>query len=248
VRLYVAIALAGLLAARSAGAIDVTACGQTIPAGEVGELRFDLRCLLKGVRLEPQATLLMNGFTLTGGGGNSVGVECLSAGRRQCVIQGPGELREFWAAVNCGGCSVEMRDVVVRANENGVYIPLSGKLIAKNVVVSENAADGIWATGVRGQDIEASRNGGAGVSAMTRLRVRRLEATNNGGPGVRKGNKPGRLVDSVIAGNGTADEGYDIVSIGKLRLVRTTCGTSAKIRFSSQEEYDVVGSFGCADD
>jgi len=31
-------------------------------------------------------------------------------------------------------------------------------------------------------------------------------------------------------------------------LVRTTCGKSAKIRYWSQEEYDIVGSFGCADD
>lgn len=238
--------------ARLATAVDVTECRQVIAAGQVGELKADLVCAAsptwpfsaRGVRLEPGATLRMNGFSVSGDG-TGVGVECTN---RRCTVEGPGEIRGFWAGVNCGGCRVVARDVVVRENVEGIYIPLAGTLVAERVVASDNEQSGIWAQAVRGSDIEASRNGSNGVSANSRLRVRRLDAMANGGPGVDGGYKRTRIVDSVVTDNDTAGDGYDITSIGPVRLIRTSCGKSAKLRYVSQEEYDIVGSFGCTDD
>jgi hypothetical protein len=238
--------------ARIAAAVDVTDCGQVIEPGKVGELKNDLACAASptwpfsacGVRLQPGAKLQLNGFTISGDG-TGAGVECWT---KRCTIEGPGEIRGFWAGVNCAGCRVVARDVVVRENNEGIYIPLAGTLEAKRVVASDNTRSGIWAQAVMGSDIEASRNGLNGVSANGRLRVRRLDATANGRSGVLGGHGRGRLVDSTVTGNDVATGGYDIVSVGTMRLVRTTCGKSATIRYWSQEEYDVVGSFGCADD
>jgi hypothetical protein len=140
------------------------------------------------------------------------------------------------------------RDVVVREKEEGIDIPLAGMLAAERVVATDNAASGIWAQTVRGSDIEAGRNGSNGVSAISRLRIRRLHATANGRSGVLGGSARSRLVDSTVTGNDATTGGYDIVATGSMQLVRTACGKSAKIRYRSQEEYDVVGSFGCAND
>lgn len=246
-----------LLAVRTALAVDVTECGQVIEANQVGLLRNDLQCTAgptwpfsaQGVYLHPGARLKLNGFTI-GGDGTGTGVICGSPGARlrPCTIDGPGEIRGFWAGVNCGGCTVVVRDAAINAHVNGIYIPLAGKLIAKRVVASDNERSGIWADRVRATDVEASRNGDFGVSAFATLRLKRLEATANGAPGVVGGHGRGRIVDSVVTGNDVAGDGYDIVSVGPLRLMRTTCSRSGKLRYHGQDEFEVVGSFGCADD
>lgn len=244
--------LALLAGARLAAAVDVTECGQSVSAGKVGELRNDLVCAAgptwpfsaPGIRLEPGAKLRMNGFTISGDG-TGTGVMCTNG---PCTIEGPGEVRTFWAGVNCGGCRVVARDVAVRENVEGIYVPLSGTLDARRVIASDNLRSGIWAQTVRATDVEASGNGANGVSANDRLRVRRLDATANGGSRVLGGHTRSRLVDSTVTGNDVAGDGYDVVSTGALRLVRSACGKSARIRYWSQEEYDIVGSFGCAND
>ncbi|MGH7895850.1 MAG: hypothetical protein ACREQL_14355 [Candidatus Binatia bacterium] len=91
-RFMVALALVG--AVRAAGAVDVTACGQVIGAGQMGELRQDLACTRSatwpftalGVYLEPGAGIELNGFTIAGDASGS-GVYC--HGARRCTIQGP---------------------------------------------------------------------------------------------------------------------------------------------------------------
>lgn len=246
-----AIAAIGLLlAAGTSGAVDITACGQTIEAGQFGALRQNLTCS-NGVLLSPGATLYLNGFVLRGSGLGS-GVMCQGPGvkRRPCTIAGPGEIRGFWAAVNCGGCRIVARDLTIRANVNGIYAPLSATLEASRLVVVDNVEDGIFAFTVRAADLQASGNGGAGVAALGRLGVRRLEASGNGGAGVRGGSRQARVVDSNVTGNGLAADGYDITSSRNVRLVRTTCGRSAKLRYArdGSDEFEVIGSFGCAGD
>ena len=246
-----------LLAVRAAFAVDVTECGQVIEANQVGQLRNDLQCAAgptwpfsaEGIYLRPGAKLELNGFTIAGDG-TGTGVVCGMPGARfrPCTIEGPGEVREFWAGVNCGGCTVVVRDAAINAHVNGIYIPLAGKLIARRVVANDNERSGIWADRVRATDVEASRNGDFGVGANATLRLERLAATANGAPGVRGGIGRGRIVDSVITGNDTAGEGYDIVSVGDVRLTGTTCGRSGKLRYLSQDEFEIVGSFGCAGD
>ena len=251
-RIRFMVLLALLMGTRTAVAVDVTACGQAVAAGKVGELKGDLSCAAgpawpfaaRGVRLEPGATLRMNGFVVSGDG-TGVGIACTTD---RCTIKGPGEVRGFWAGVNCGGCRVVARDIAVRENVEGLYVPLAGTLNAKRVRANDNARSGIWAQVVRGSDVEASRNGLHGVNANDWLRVRRLDATANGRWGVSGGSTRSRLVNSRVTGSDVAGDGLDIVATGTMRLVRTTCGKSAQIRYSSQEEYDVVGSFGCAGD
>lgn len=53
-----------------AAALEVTQCGQTVPAGETGVVQVDLDCPNDafGVRLLPRATLDLNGHTIKGGG------------------------------------------------------------------------------------------------------------------------------------------------------------------------------------
>jgi hypothetical protein len=239
-----------LAGTRVAAPVDVTECNRVIERGAVAELKNDLTCTAgpglsaRGVRLQPGAKLRMNGFRISGDA-TGAGVECLNRG---CTIEGPGEIRGFFAGINCGGCRVVARDVVVRENEEGIYIPLSGALAAERVVASDNARSGIWAHTVRGSDIQAHRNGENGVSANSWLRIRRVGATANGRSGVLAGSTRSRLADSTVTGNDAAGGGYDVVATGTVRLVRTNCGKSAKLSYWSQEEYDVVGSFGCLND
>lgn len=62
-----------------------------------------------------------------------------------------------------------------------------------------------------------------------------------------------RLVDATVVNNDGLGVGYDITSTGRVRLVRTTCGRSARLRYphwrrGDYETVRVVGSFGCASD
>src|SRR5512138_517192 len=90
-----------LLLARTAHALDVTTCDQTVPSFEVGVLQTDLVCpnpnTLEGcigagsgapaaVRLEANATLQMNGHSITGG---CFGVRSFTgSARHRIAIQG----------------------------------------------------------------------------------------------------------------------------------------------------------------
>jgi hypothetical protein len=256
------VVLAVVAAPRVAGAVDVTTCEQVIEAGEVAELRQDLACARRpiwpfsalGVYLEPGATLVMNGFTIAGDG-SGVGVNCY--GSRRCTIQGPGEIRGFELGVNCGGCRLVARDVAFRDNVSGILIPKSGILDAERVVASDNAEFGIWAHRLRATDVEAERNGWAGIAANASLRLRRVVVTGNGYDGVRcLGFRCGRtrIADSTVTGNATSGSGYyDIASTGPVRLRDVTCDRSAKLfypgwRDGDYETVEVVGSFGCVED
>ena len=246
-----------LLGVRAAGAVDVTECGQVIEAGQVAQMRNDLQCATGpdspfsalGVYLQPGAKLQLNGFTVSGDG-TGTGILCGSPGARfrPCKIEGPGEVRAFYAGINCGGCRIAVRDAAFRGNLYGIYIPLAGWLVARHVVASDNIRAGIWAQRVRAAHVEASNNGEFGVSANGSLRLKRLTATANGAPGVVGGRSRGRILNSVVTGNDTAGDGYDIVSVGPVRLTGTSCGRSGQLRYYSQDEFEVVGSFGCADD
>ena len=57
-----------VLGSQPAWALDITACGATVPPGETGVLQADLLCSgeYAGVTLENQATLDMNGHSIRG--------------------------------------------------------------------------------------------------------------------------------------------------------------------------------------
>jgi len=252
-----------LLFARMAGAVEITACGQVVAAGEVGQLRGDLDCTApptwpfsaKGVQLEHEATLSMNGFTIRGDG-TGVGVACVVAsGRPTCRVNGPGTISGFWAGFNGGGCRFVVRDVAVQGNTNGIFGPLACDLDAERVNVVENTEDGIWVWRLRGQDLIVSDNGGHGLVA-SRLYVRGLAATGNGREGLLQPSslpRAGWLVHSTVISNDARGSGYDIAAAGRLRLLGVRCGRSAKLEYPAVVDSDddvpqVVGSFGCVND
>ena len=74
----------------AAYALDVNVCGQEIPPGATGTLVSDLRCATGvgvGVLLNRDATLQLNGHSITGGD-----ISVYIPGGRNLAIEGPGEL------------------------------------------------------------------------------------------------------------------------------------------------------------
>ena len=118
--------------------IDVTSCGQQVPSGERGDLLANLSCDV-GVHLGPGAALNLNGFTLTGNGAlSSQGVQCLNRRGTRCTINGPGEIRGFGAGVSCAGVRLEVRDVVLRFNRNGISCKAPRRIELSRVGATDN--------------------------------------------------------------------------------------------------------------
>lgn len=228
-----------LLAASPAMAVDVTTCGHVITRGELGTLVADLDCGGPGVRgvVMGGGTLELNGFTIRGAG-RGVGIECVTQDgtpRPTCTVRGPGLVTGFEIGINGAGCTVSAAGLTIRGNESGIALPLAGDLEATDLVVTENGV-GIWAQGVRGSGLVVSGNTGDGVNANRRLRVRSLTAIGNGAAGVRA--RQGRLVDSRVVGSG----GFDVLASGRLRLVRTACENSGRVR---RRTGSIIGELGC---
>src|SRR5262245_22866919 len=214
------------LAASTAPAVEITACGQVVPAGQIGELRANLHCMVardpfqasaQGVFLERDATLDLNGFTITGDGTGS-GIQCAG-----CSVNGPGEITNFDVAIAGAGGRVRIQNLVARGNRNGLLYKAGRVIDLVNVVMSDNAELGISARGgrLRGRDVEASRNGIAGVWGPA-VKLVRLTAVGNGpGGGVYANSfrrQTVRLVGCTITGNNGLDAGFDVLSTGPVKL------------------------------
>lgn len=245
------------LAAGAAPAVEITQCGQSVPAGEIGELRANLECTragdplhlsAQGLILGRGATLNLNGFTIMGDG-SGAGIQCAG-----CIISGPGEIANFEVAITGGGGRVRIQNVVARGNRNGMTYKAPRVIDLINVVMSDNAEIGMSARGgrVRGRDVEASRNGTAGVWAPA-VKLVRLTAIGNGSRGGVYATLPRearlRLIDSTITGNNGLEAGFDVLSTGRVTLRNTTCGRGARVREHVREETTtVIGRLRCAGD
>jgi hypothetical protein len=97
------VGLFAVLTWRAALAVDVTACGQTIPPNAVGVLMADLDCATHavGVRLRRGATLELNGHSIAGGDstfatvagvGSESSTNPVGKGRGRFTIVGPGAI------------------------------------------------------------------------------------------------------------------------------------------------------------
>src|SRR5207253_10011354 len=85
------LALAFLVAGTIARAFDIGECGQSVPDGQVGDLRADLVCPVNpsvGVYMAAGGTLNLNGYSITGPGtALGGGVQCSGAeGRGACTV------------------------------------------------------------------------------------------------------------------------------------------------------------------
>ena len=93
-RRVAAAGVTALLIARSAAALDVTACGALVPDGETGVLQADIDCSLDpadgAVALGNRSTLDMNGHAIVG---RRIAVFCGSDPHsRGCTVRGPGDV------------------------------------------------------------------------------------------------------------------------------------------------------------
>jgi len=140
--LFVLILAGAFPFATTTSALDITACGQTVPRGDIGVLQVDLVCTDDvtpiAVNLEPNAGLDLNGHTISGGG---AGVGCFGPAR-SCTIRGPGVISGATmngiAANNAVG-RVIVEDVTISDNQySAVFVPGGRAISLKNVVIERN--------------------------------------------------------------------------------------------------------------
>ncbi len=251
----------------TAHALDVTACGQTVPAGQRGVLVADLTCPSgTGVSVAARATLDLAGHAIAAG--SAPAIECLGHGCTITSSGGPGEVSGT-ALVDCIVTAPRARlridnlhvhDCRTCVETNPEYESGRGALaIASHLAVDHCAEVGInvralhadhvavtaaggwialWAEELlEGNDITASDNAQTGMFAGRRLRVRNLWASNNGRYGVSSFG----LV-SIRGGEIRDNASWDLVA-RRARLVGVNCGRSIQ---SAQALTDTLGV--CADD
>jgi hypothetical protein len=228
-------------------AVPITACGDSVPAGETGDLMNDLTCTFPGgfgaaVFLGDRSTLNLTGFRITGDGpdvvpGTHIGVFCgarTGGGPRlhSCAVNGPGEVTNLGVGLfGDNARRMTVRDVTLRGNGDGLA-GASADLLLTNVVADGNTETGIYGNKVVGTGIQVNDNGEGGLGAE-RVTVTGLTATGNGSYGglykLGRG-RVGRLTDANVTGNDGRGQGYDITWEGPLLLTNTVCGKSARLK------------------
>jgi hypothetical protein len=224
----------GILVPASARAVDVTACGQVVPANQIGVLQVDLTTCPSsavGVFLQDRATLDLNGHTIASG---AVGVRCMD---RRCTVHGPGDIHGTGLdgiLAQHDNARVHVLDVQVHDNSSGGVvadgakprIDLTRVQLHGNVVGAEVGYRGR----IFGEDVDASNNHGNGIVAAARYRFERLTligttAGPSGGDGLVCQFGTGVIIDSTVIGSA----GADLATFKKPKLVRSTCGTSRHV-------------------
>jgi len=231
--------LALILTSAPARAFDITACGQAIHTGEVGDLRADLVCPPSvGVFLSAGGTLNLNGHTIAGPGtAHGGGVQCSGERRAFCTVNGPGLITNFNIAFVGGGGSLRLWGLAARGNASGVTHKAPRIIELVDVDMSDNLTYGVSARGgrIRGRNVTASRNGVGGVVGPIEEMVN-LTATGNGVAGGAyvvdsfEQKRTPRLIDSTINGNDGLGRGFDVLATVRVKLRNTTCGRGARVR------------------
>lgn len=235
-----AAALLATTLAAPALAVDVTTCGQRIPAGSVAVLQADLDCTgFFGVILEGTSTLQLNGHTLSGVNAGSVYCQ-----KGKCVIQGPGEIRDSGLLFEQKSKGVVSGVDFVEANIRGhtrTKVQLENvSLLRGRVQVSSLRGSGVVVQDsdpaqptfptIYGDSVtleDSTITGGAGRAIYgAAIKLANVTIAGAGGVGV-DAQRSVRALDSTITGNDTAGTGIDIRSVKRPRVIRTTCGRSA---------------------
>src|SRR5262245_15049690 len=140
-----------LLGSSTLQAADVTTCGQTLLAGEVGNLVADLDCTgipAAAVYMNAGATLEMNGHTLTGGV-TGVATHPWQRGGPTTRIIGPGEITGMTGGGPNVGCAiftankVVVQDVDMHDNGCGIRVQYTFPLTLVGVSITGNDGDGV---------------------------------------------------------------------------------------------------------
>jgi hypothetical protein len=215
-------------------AVDVTACGQIVPARAVGVLQTDLTsCVANDVAVAvgDRGRLDLNGHVVASG---AIGVQCLG---RRCTVEGPSEIRDvslFGIFIPADQGRLTVRDAVVRnSGQVGVFAMGSRPRVKLERVALHGNGSGVVTSmsgSLSGKDVSASENRQWGVAAGKQLRFTRLEVLDTGvgqpdpGDGVICFSCAAALIDSTVTGSTRKD----ILTFKKPRLVRSSCGTSGR--------------------
>jgi len=222
----VAILVLGLT--KSASAVDITACGQSVADLDTGVLQADLDCSSEGgdcafLDYDDEevacsgdldcplpfdfcaraAVRLGAGSALQLNGHTLTGAGVLCSDGGTCSVSGPGTIVSAPVGILTG------KKVVASGltADGGIYGILTrrGGAILTDVTLSNNVRDGIWSWRgtIRGSGVVATGNGGEGVYAKLRpVILKDATASNNGGSGVD--GSPPRGINVTAQGNGGA--------------------------------------------
>ena len=264
-RLSLLLALCAL-GSQPAWALDITACGATVPPGETGVLQADLLCSgeYAGVTLENEATLDMNGHSIRGPAVK--GVICT---KRRCAVKSsvPGSeisgtitgIFKFTTGVLTvsdvyvhdldapfpGDHGIEAPDslieltrvVVQRTGFRGI---IARRLIATDVEVSEHVDIGVFVVRrLVATNLTSDENTGFGVTAK-HIDANNLVARNNGSGGVEAVTM--RILGGTITGNQSPLD-LDVWAYRQPRLTNVTCAHSQRVGAPIGDDFDV-----CAND
>ena len=208
------LALVPLLAGPAYG-VDVTMCGQVVPAGGTGVLRADL----SGCSTNPSVTVgdggsvLLNGHSITSTAPGANGIVCEGG----CLVQGPGKISVDYGIVHSSHLrrqSLRVEDVDLEDNGGVAILSIEGFVFARNVTVTGNGFEHVDPSGVT-----------VAIHAYRGLFGKNLTVTNNGGWGIDAIERL-KLIDSVVTGNDGGGTGIDIVTFSRPRLIHSTCGKS----------------------
>jgi hypothetical protein len=234
-------AVVALLIAHPASAVDVTACGQTVPAGAIGIVVSDIACASQDpfiVMLEDRATLDLGGHVLSGG---EISVQCAT----RCVINGaPGTIRDATWGVHAEDIQ-RARITLINVNFENVTLPVYTLLTPHTRIRGAQVSIaggflGMQAGSVRLSDFTATGLQSDYAVSANRVVLHGCTITGNGGVGVQ--GSSALLRDCSVTGNNGSGQGIDLRTLRRPRLISSTCGRSQKV--------DVVGEHWdvCTDD
>ena len=218
--------------------VDITMCGQVVPAGETGVLQADLSgCSAIGLTLEDGAGVQLNGHAITSAADGVNGIVCQGG----CLVQGPGKISVDYGIVGNGHLrrqSLRVEDVDLEDNGGVAVLSLKSFVFARNVTV----------TGTGFEHVGNPPGGTIAIHTYRGLFGKNLTVSNNGGWGIIVSGRL-KLIDSVVTGNNGGGTGIDIVAYRRPRLIDSTCGKSTGRRPKQVHPVLELGSWGvCAGD
>lgn len=210
----------------AAWGLDITQCGQRVPAGETGVLQADLDCppVLQFCRNDPAVTCSTDvdcpisqtnpGICIGAAvilepaarlqlnahdmkGGASATVYCLA----NCGVTGPGQLEQPGSAVIVHGKrNLVISDVETVGGFAGIFV--EGRLRATNVTATNPESYGLYAFRVRAENVTVQGSGLWGILAWKSVAGRDITVNNSAYHGV--GAARVRVTNLTATGNGAA--------------------------------------------
>ena len=214
----------------TAAAVDVTACGQVVPARQTGVLQADLAGCFWGVVLKPGAKLELNGHSVSGLPDFSDLVVC----ETNCTVSGPGDLSDTFDAVIAGVLGAGHRPAKhgvltirnVRVHDAKFALSAGSAVRASNVEIAHSGRAFV-APRIVGTDVAITDSLPGETIGDGRVRLVRLVLVGGSTLGISAVSL--RLVDSYVMGNDDGYPGIDILTMHRPRVIRSTCGRSARL-------------------